>query len=182
MIESLRKLTPRQRLGGLALALVAGAVFGNGLMQQDDVAPAPAPRDKPARAAGAAPAPAASAPTVMLALEKLRRHAAAGEVADLFAGPSWVAKPAPPAPAPPPPPPAPAPPPTAPPLPFTYIGQMQEEGERTMYYLERGPQVLTVTAGETIDNTYRVEGTREGRLEFTYLPLNTRQGLPVGSE
>jgi hypothetical protein len=118
----------------------------------------------------------------VLALEKLHRPASSGDITNLFAGPSWLAKPAPP-PAPAPEPaaaPAPPPAPTAPPLPFVYIGQLQEEGQATVYYLERGPQVLVVAVGETIEGTYRVEGPQNGQLEFTYLPLRVRQGLPIG--
>lgn len=175
MIESLRRLTPRQKLGGLAIALAAGAVLGNGLGPQDEAAAPESPRDKPTRVAAAA----ASAPSGMLALEKLRRPASSGEVTNLFAGAAWLARPAPqPAPEPVA---APAPAaPSAPPLPFVYIGQMQEEGQATVYYLERGPQVLAVAVGETIDGTYRVEGPQSGQLEFTYLPLRLRQGLPIG--
>jgi len=177
MIDSLRQLTPRQTLGGLALALVACAVLGNGGDPQDDVAAPQAARDKSARAASAA----ASAPSGALALEKLRRSASNGDVTNLFAGPSWLAKPAPPPASAPIAAPAPAPAaPSAPPLPFVYIGQMQEEGQAAVYYLERGPQVLVVAVGETIDGTYRVEGSRNGQLEFTYLPLRQRQGLPIG--
>ena len=178
MIGFLHRLTPRQRLGVIVLALAAGAVLGNGLGPHDEVAPAPSSGGKRAPAGAAA----ASAPSGVLALEKLHRAASSGDIANLFAGPSWLAKPAPP-PAPAPEPaaaPVPAPAPTAPPLPFVYIGQLQEEGQSTVYYLERGPQVLVVAVGETIEGTYRVEGPQNGQLEFTYLPLRVRQGLPIG--
>ena len=46
MIESLRHLSTRQRVGGIAFALATGAVFGNGLVQGDEEAAAPAPRQR----------------------------------------------------------------------------------------------------------------------------------------
>ena len=38
----------------------------------------------------------------------------------------------------------------------------------------------SVSAGDVIENTYRVEGLAGGRLELTYLPLDIRQTLSTG--
>jgi hypothetical protein len=70
--------------------------------------------------------------------------------------------------------------PTAPPLPFTYIGRFQEEGQPMVYYLERGADVLVVAAGQQIDNNYRLEAAANGQLQFTYVPLDARQVLSIG--
>jgi hypothetical protein len=96
---------------------------------------------------------------------------------NIFAAQSWVRPPPPPPPAAPPPPP---PPPTAPPLPFVYVGSFQQDAT-TVYYLVRGDRAYDVKIGDLIDNTYRVDGIRNDQLMFTYLPLDERQLLPLGS-
>jgi len=98
----------------------------------------------------------------------------------LFKSTSWYT--------PPPPPPvvaapvvlAPPPVPTAPPLPFSVMGSYARPGERTTYFLTRGDRVFDVRVGDTIDNTYSVDGDAGGQLRLTYKPLNIQQTLPIG--
>ncbi|MDE2252427.1 MAG: hypothetical protein KGL25_13590, partial [Gammaproteobacteria bacterium] len=87
--------------------------------------------------------------------------------------------------APPPPPPAPVvvvapPPPTAPPVPFTAMGSYARPGDAKVYFLTRGDRVFDVHVGDTIDNTYSVDGEANGALLLTYKPLNIQQTLPLG--
>ncbi|MDH5538354.1 MAG: hypothetical protein OEY03_03015 [Rhizobacter sp.] len=172
--KKLRSMWQAGRARGLpAIAALLGAgalvVLGN------DAAPVMTEPDPPAR--GSDPtAPAASVPT--LSLDRLRREASPQGVADLFSGHSWL-----PAPAPPPPvvqavptAPAPAKPAGPPALPFAYIGKLDEEGSRTIYYLERGISVLTVVEGEVIGD-YRFDAAKAGELAFTHLPTQGRQVL-----
>jgi hypothetical protein len=78
--------------------------------------------------------------------------------------------------------PPPPPPPTAPPLPFSYMGRLLEETpQRPVYFLVKGDKLYTVAEGELIDGTYRLEGVDSGQLALTYLPLNIRQFIPMGS-
>ena len=106
------------------------------------------------------------------------RAAHSGVRSNLFAGHSWYT----------PPPPAPvqerpvqtARAPSAPPLPFDYIGRYEQEGEDTLYYLVKDDRVYDVKLGDVIDGTYSVEKVSNGQLVFTYLPLNTSQGLRLG--
>jgi len=86
---------------------------------------------------------------------------------------------APPPPPPPPPKPLPPPPPTAPPLPFSFMGRY-EEGTTRIILLVRDERIYTVSEGEVIDNTYRVERLTGGQLELTYLPLNIKQTISAG--
>jgi hypothetical protein len=79
-----------------------------------------------------------------------------------FAGPQAAAKPAKPA---------------APELPFRYVGKIIENG-RLSVFLSRGEESLSVKAGQTIGE-YRVESVTESEITFTYLPLKTRQTLPL---
>jgi hypothetical protein len=100
--------------------------------------------------------------------------------ASLFSAHSWYV-------APPAPPPAPmviqAPPaPTAPPLPFAYMGSYRPEGAVPTYFLTSGDRVYDVKIGDTLDNTYSVDGVRSGQMLLTYMPLKIQQSLAVGDE
>jgi hypothetical protein len=111
-----------------------------------------------------------------LPLELLNRRDASGEAVNLFATRTWYVPPPPP----PPPKPAPPPKPTAPPLPFTFLGQYAESPEHVVFFLVKGDKVYTVSAGDVVDGTYRIEGVSGGQLALIYLPLNTRQLLSTG--
>jgi hypothetical protein len=74
----------------------------------------------------------------------------------------------------------PPPPPQAPPLPFTYMGRLSEERDTTVF-LTQGDRNLVVKPGDTIDNTYKLEEVGESALVLTYLPMNQRQTLPIGT-
>jgi hypothetical protein len=127
-----------------------------------------------------APDHAAPPSPLRVELERLNRPDAAAdpEVGKAFSAISWYVPPPPP---PPPPPPRVVPPlpPTAPPMPFSYFGRY-EEGETLIILLVKGERIYTVSAGDVIENTYRVEGLAGGRLELTYLPLDIRQTLSTG--
>lgn len=114
-----------------------------------------------------------------LDLAQLRRNANVGETQNVFERRSWYVPPPPSPPSPPPKPVAP-PPPAAPPLPFTYLGRY-EDAAKAVIFLVRGERILLVTAGEVIEGTYRVEGIVGAALGLTYLPLNIRQTLNVGT-
>jgi hypothetical protein len=111
-----------------------------------------------------------------LDLSQLRRGANAGETGNAFESKSWYVPPPPPPPAKP----LPPPPPTAPPLPFTYLGRY-EDLAKPVIFLVRGDRVLTVSAGDVIEGTYRVDGIVGSTLGLTYLPLNIRQTIDVGN-
>jgi hypothetical protein len=119
------------------------------------------------------------APVADLDLTQLRREVAAAEPADAFQTKSWYVPPPPP---PPPPPPKPLPPPvpTAPPLPFTYLGKFQDAAQPVIF-LVRGDRILTVSAGDVIEGTYRVDGIVGATLGLTYLPLNIKQQINIGN-
>ena len=74
----------------------------------------------------------------------------------------------------------PPPPPQAPPLPFTYMGRLSEDRTTTVF-LTLGDRNLVVKAGDTIDNTYKLEEVGESAIVLTYLPMNQRQTLPIGT-
>jgi len=67
--------------------------------------------------------------------------------------------------------------PVAPPLPFRYLGKMLEDGKLAVF-LANGEESLSVSAGQRIGE-YRVDKVTESEVVFTYLPLKTKQSLPL---
>lgn len=121
-----------------------------------------------APAAGIAPAAALPAPAAPAVLPD----------ADIFAVRTWQ---------PPPPPapvvdvkPAPPPRPQAPPLPFRFLGKIDEPDKALAFLLARGDRVLSVSVGQSIDGTYLVEKHDGARLYFIYKPLKSRQSISTG--
>lgn len=107
-------------------------------------------------------------------LERLSRKPAADPTQNAFASRSWV-KPPPPAPE------APAAPPGPPPLPFTYMGKLQEGGGGNVtVYLQQGEQAYSVRQGDVIDNTWRVDSIGPAKITLTYLPMRIQQTLSLG--
>lgn len=154
--------------------MLTGSLAAAALVSEEDaqtgevVAPAVG---KPSRREVAQPALPA------LQLDKLVRADAGEPEQDPFAGKSWYV--------PPPPPPQPkvvqeAPAPTAPPLPFRYMGRMQEEDGQALVYLTQGTRAYSVSQGDTIDGTYRVDSISPSAVTLVYLPLNIRQNLNIG--
>jgi hypothetical protein len=74
---------------------------------------------------------------------------------------------------------SPPPAPKAPPLPFTYMGKLIEDG-RIVVFLTQGDRNLIVRLGDTIDGTYRVDAVTEQHLSLTYLPLKQKQDFAFG--
>jgi len=166
------RLSPIQRWGILGAALALTLLAVRWAASNDDI------EVKVPRSPRAAAEPSAEAPP-RLALERLNRIAHATPAADPFSPRSWQAmeqaerrSSAPP----PPPPPR----PQAPRLPFTYFGQAIENGQTTVF-LSRGENTYAARAGSKLDDTYRVDRIDDQVIVFTYLPLGTRQELPLGS-
>jgi len=65
----------------------------------------------------------------------------------------------------------------APALPFKYLGKMVEDGKLSVF-LANGDESITVHAGQRIGD-YRVDKITEAEVRFTYLPLKTKQSLPL---
>lgn len=133
-------------------------------------------RLRPARAEE--PAPPAQASSGPVDVDSIVEAAPPGAgVVDAFATRTWYVPP------PPPPPVAAAPPPkpTAPPLPFAYMGSYDDAESPTVIMLVRSDRLYTVSEGDLIDGTYRIDGVRNGVIEMTYLPLQEKQQLPTGN-
>ena len=128
-------------------------------------------REKPSLSAPVEPAARVDT-RIELDLAKLEGRAGEAPKADPFAQNSF----APAAPAADAKPPAPAKP-SAPPLPFAYVGKMIEDGKLAVF-LARGEENFSVSAGDTIGE-YRVDAVTQNEIRFTYLPLKTKQSLPL---
>lgn len=156
---------------GIALALVAARLVG-----REEEAPPAAPEVRAARA----PATASDrgSDPVSIDLDRLAARKGGEPASDPFRALSWQSvaqeearKNAPP--------PSPPPPPRAPPLPFTYMGKLIEDG-RIVVFLTQGDRNHIVRQGDTIDGTYRVDAVTEQHLSLTYLPLKQKQELAFG--
>ena len=126
---------------------------------------------KPEPVAAAASAPEAARPDA----PSLRPAFSAATAADPFQKLSF----APPPVVAPTPPPAPPPPPRAPPLPFTFIGLVEQGAGKPTAFLARGEDLIVAAAGDVLDNTYRVDSMTTTEIVFTYLPLNERQTIAL---
>jgi hypothetical protein len=140
------------------LGLVASVVVG--MEKPSQVAPAAAAR------------PDARVRLPEIDLSRLERPADEGAKVDVFASPRFTeeekasnaqGKPGKPA---------------APPLPFAYIGKMLEDG-RLAVFLSRGDESYSVRPGDTIGGEYRVDAVTDKEITFTYLPLKSKQRLPL---
>jgi hypothetical protein len=165
----------RTTIAVAAAVLVLGASVGLLAAGGDD--PAHAELAASTRKAPEPPrSPAASAEP--LRIDLLNRAGQPGPQRDAFIPRGWQPPPPPPAP------PAavePPPPPAAPALPFTFMGQFESPGEKTVYYLVEGDKLHTVTEGETINGTHRVEAVKDNRMDILYLPLSIMQTLALGA-
>lgn len=72
--------------------------------------------------------------------------------------------------------------PVAPPLPFAYAGKMEQSPGHWILYLSRDNESFAVSPGDTFDNVYRLRGIENGNLVIEYLPLSTKQLLPIGAD
>lgn len=89
---------------------------------------------------------------------------------DLFAAHDWN----------PPPPPVEVKPakPEAPPLPYRYLGRWEENGVLTLI-LGHGDLSIPARSGQTLDGQWRIDRISARRIDFTFLPLNTRAHLAL---
>jgi hypothetical protein len=167
-----REIPRRAALVVVALALIASVVAGREELSSD---PQAVPEPAPAPAVNGA-TPQASLPD--LDLDKLNRSVRSNRITDLFASKPAVPPPPPVVVAITPPPPPPPARPSAPPLPFRYFGKWID-GDRTVVFLWNNSEGHSVAAGDTVEGTYRIEAITESSVDFVYLPLGSKQTLPI---
>lgn len=74
----------------------------------------------------------------------------------------------------------PPPVPTAPPLPFSYVGKLIEDGKPVVFLSARGRNAVVKT-GDTIDHIYHVDEIGPAMMTLTYLPMKIQQTLNLGT-
>jgi hypothetical protein len=71
---------------------------------------------------------------------------------------------------------APEPPPA--PLPYRFLGRMQD-GANQVLYLGRGDQVLLAHQGDVLEGSYKVVAVSDGMIEFESVQSGLKQSLPI---
>ncbi|HEX4596169.1 MAG TPA: hypothetical protein VH278_00125 [Burkholderiaceae bacterium] len=130
---------------------------------------------------GAGPTPAEAAPSAAAVPGApslpTRSRITEGASKDPFAARGWLPPPPPPPPplaeAPPPPP----PPPTAPPVPFRFVGLLEEKSAKPAAFIAKGDALFVVHVGDVVESTYRIESFNSAQVVVTYLPLQQRQTI-----
>ena len=160
----------RWLLGGALLLTVAAAASVNKQNDQDNGVIL-ADKTK-ARVQKRLPEDLASPePSAEILVDKLKRPALPEKARDMFAAKSWYV---------PPPESKIRPAPVAPPLPFTFIGKMLEDGKSSTVFLERQNRIFLVREGDAIDTNYRVDTIKAPVMTLTYLPLDIKQTVQIG--
>jgi hypothetical protein len=67
--------------------------------------------------------------------------------------------------------------PEAPPVPFNYVGKLEDSPKGTQLFLMANNKLYTVLVGSDIDQEWRLDSEDVNTLTFTYLPLNLTQNL-----
>jgi hypothetical protein len=156
-------MKPRHGLLAAALALTLAAVWQGSETDAPAIFDGARREDAPPALVGANPLPA---PRLAPAQPKLAAGRMGTSRIDLFAPRDWR-----------PPPPVEAavepPKPRMPPLPYRYIGRWEETGSLTLFFSRDG-RPTPIHAGQVLDGEWRVDRITPQRVEFTYLPLETR--------
>ena len=172
--------TPRKRLGLLilggatAVAVTYAVTSGEDSGAGSGVELARVAQNTVRTAARSDRAPGAQATPLE---QPTRANIATEAMGDPFAANSFAPSPPPPPPPAPVVPPPPPPPPTAPPLPFAFVGLVEQGAGKPQAFLSRGDALFIVAAGDVIEEKYRVESLSPASVVMTYLPLTERQVL-----
>lgn len=68
-----------------------------------------------------------------------------------------------------------------PPFPFKFAGVQRQLSGQTIYFLIKDNKLYTVEVGEILDSVYSIDGEEGGQLNMTYLPLDRKQTISMGS-
>ncbi len=67
--------------------------------------------------------------------------------------------------------------PTVPPLPYVYMGKMDDTPDGELIFLAGNNKVMNVKIGDVIENDWRLESEDARSLQFTYVPLEANVSL-----
>lgn len=68
-----------------------------------------------------------------------------------------------------------------PPLPYRFLGQMQDGGNR-VFYLGHGDQMLLAHEGEVLEGSYKVVSVTDSAIEFESVQSGVKQTLPISGQ
>ena len=68
-----------------------------------------------------------------------------------------------------------------PPFPFKFAGVQRQLSGQTIYFLIKDNKLYTVEVGQILDSVYSIDGEEGGQLNVTYLPLDRKQTISMGS-
>jgi hypothetical protein len=68
-----------------------------------------------------------------------------------------------------------------PPFPFKFAGVQRQSSGQTIYFLVKDNKLYTVEVGQILDSLYSIDGEEGGQLNVTYLPLDRKQTISLGS-
>jgi hypothetical protein len=68
-----------------------------------------------------------------------------------------------------------------PPFPFKFAGVQRQSSGQTIYFLIKDNKLYTVEVGQILDSVYSIDGEEGGQLNMTYLPLDRKQTISMGS-
>lgn len=68
-----------------------------------------------------------------------------------------------------------------PPLPYRFLGQMQDGGNRIIY-LGRGEEVLLAHQNDVLEGSYKVVAVNDSMIEFESVQSGIRQTLPIPAQ
>lgn len=69
------------------------------------------------------------------------------------------------------------PPPMAPPIPYTYIGQIEEEGKVQFFVMQQN-KLINLKIGQIISGQWRLDSETASHLNWTFMPMGLPQTLP----
>jgi hypothetical protein len=68
-----------------------------------------------------------------------------------------------------------------PPFPFKFAGVQRQLSGQTIYFLIKDNKLYTVEVGQILDSVYSIDGEEGEQLNVTYLPLDRKQTISMGS-
>jgi hypothetical protein len=68
-----------------------------------------------------------------------------------------------------------------PPFPFKFAGVQRQLSGQTIYFLIKDNKLYIVEVGQILDSVYSIDGEEGGQLNVTYLPLDRKQTISMGS-
>ena len=70
--------------------------------------------------------------------------------------------------------------PTAPPVPYRYLGRIQDNNGPWRAFLLKGNEIKIAEVGDMLEDIYRIEKISDDKIDLMYLPMNMQTVLVMG--